>query len=361
MEAYSIQGNNGGNITLHAQSITIAPSHSSNQNLDNTLVLGQNQLDNTGFTQISLQSVDNTVIETGVSFSPSLVKLSTPIPGGAAVGSALTSVAPDLIGEIILFRLGRKSLVRPHLPVLLSMIPIPNTNATIRVLQGAKVNMAPGGSISLKAPTVTIGGDLNAPAGTVAITATLGDLHCKAVGAISAAGYNEPGLKPVMPGYPVSYTALPGGSVTLSAPNGSVITEAGSLVDVSGSSAVKTYLLNGSGVPTAQTVASNPGSITISAITPSLNGTLEGEAKLSGLQGGTLSITSLNPQAGYTMSNSDFSELSCRRVRCADFPQLHGADFLRPHGFYSREEPDTRCAFFYGIRERSDKVPGALT
>ena len=101
------------------------------------------------------------------------------------------------------------------------------------------------------------GGVLNALAGTVNITATLGDLTLQSGGTISATGYDERSQKPVMPGNHVSYTALPGGSVTLSAPNESVITEAGSLVDVSGSRAVKTWLLNGSGVPKAQTLASS--------------------------------------------------------------------------------------------------------
>ena len=66
---------------------------------------------------------------------------------------------------------------------------------------------------------------LNAPAGTVVITATLGNLTLgdatlQQGGTISAPGYNVPGMEPVAPGYPVSYTALSGGSVSLSAPAG---------------------------------------------------------------------------------------------------------------------------------------------
>ena len=92
-----------------------------------------------------------------------------------------------------------------------------------------------------------------------------------------------------------------------------MITEPGSQVDVSGSSSVQTWLLNGSDVPTAQTVASNPGSITISAETLSSNGistlqgTFDGQANLSGLQGGTLSITSTDLQTGYTLTGSDLA------------------------------------------------------
>jgi filamentous hemagglutinin family protein len=307
LNAYSIQGSNGGSIALTAQSITIAPSASSNQNLDNTLVLGQTQLDERGFTQINLRSVNDITVGLGVSLSPSMVKLSTPVPGGNNSGDVLTSVTQDLIGKSsisltagILFTTPDTGLPQFNFPVYQ-----PNENAPIQVLEGAQVNVAPGGSIALKAPTVTIDGVLNAPAGTVGITATL--LTLQSGGTISAAGYNEPGQQPIMPGYPVSYTALPGGSVTLSAPNGSVTMDAGSVVDVSGSSPVTTWLLNGGGVPTALTVASNPGSVTISALTPSLNGTLQGQANLPSLQGGTLSITSLSFQNGYTLSNSDFA------------------------------------------------------
>ncbi|MGC9966099.1 MAG: filamentous hemagglutinin family protein [Syntrophobacteraceae bacterium] len=312
LKAYSLQGNNGGAITLHAQSITIAPSAPSNgqANLDNTLVLGQDRLDDTGFTQISLQSADNIVIERGVSISPSMVKLSTPVPGANNSGSSLTSVTPDLIGKSSFSVTAGSLLVRP--PTGFDQyIPIPNSNATIQVLKGAEVNVAPGGSIVMKAPIITIDGNLNAAAGTVNIAATQADLTLQADGSISAAGYNLPAQKPVMQGLPAGYTPLSGGSVTLSAANGSVITQAGSLVDVSGSSPVTTYLLNDGGIPVAQTVASNPGSVTISANTLFSNGifllqgTLKGQARLNGLQGGTLSITSLSGQTDYTLSGSD--------------------------------------------------------
>ena len=108
-----------------------------------------------------------------------------------------------------------------------------------------------------------------------------------------------------MPPLPVSYTPLAGGNVTISAPEGTVTTDARSLVDVSGSSQITTYLLNADEAPVAQTVASNPGSIKISGKTLSLNGTLQGQAQLAGLQGGTLSIKQLS--GSYTLSSSSFA------------------------------------------------------
>src|SRR5208337_2787679 len=70
--------------------------------------------------------------------------------------------------------------------------------------------------------------------------------------------------------------------------------EANSLVDVSGSHQVTTYLLNGNGAPVAQIVASNPGSISLSGGTVVPNGILTAQANLAGLQGGSLSIFSQN-------------------------------------------------------------------
>ena len=104
-------------------------------------------------------------------------------------------------------------------------------------------------------------------------------------------------------------------------------------MDVSGSHQVTTWLLNGDGVPTAQTVASNPGSITVSAITPSLNGTLEGQAFLSGLQGGTLSITSLNSLTGYTLSNSDFQSYLAGGFDALTFASYKALVFSGPMDF----------------------------
>ena len=342
LKGYSIQGSNGGSITLTAQGITVAPSAPSNQNPDNALVLGEHQLDDTGFTQINLQSANDTVVEAGVNLSPSLVKLSTPIPGGHGKRTSLVSVAPYLIGKSSFSAVAGTLLTTPASAIPQFMAPIyeANANAAIQVLAEAEINVAPGvGSITLKAPNVTIGGVLNALAGTVNITATLGDLTLQSGGTISATGYDERSQKPVMPGNHVSYTALPGGSVTLSAPNESVITEAGSLVDVSGSRAVKTWLLNGSGVPKAQTLASNPGSVTISALNlssngnPTLQGTLKGKAQLAGLQGGTLSISSLSFQNGYTISNSDFQRYLAGGFDALTFRSYKALIFSGPMNF----------------------------
>ena len=322
LRGYSIQGNNGGSITLQAQNITVAPFAPSNQNPDNTLVLGRNQLEDTGFTQIGLLSANDITVESGASLSPSLVKLTTPVAGEHKKHSTLTTVTSNLIGQSSLsFTAG--SLINTVDPYGETIIASPT--ATVSVLAGAEVSVAPQGTINMKAPKVDLYGSLTALAGTINITAgnavTVGDLILEEGSKIDASGYNQPSLKPVMPGNHRSYTAFSGGSVTLSS-TGSVTTATNSLVDVSGSSPVKTYLLNGKGVPIAEPVASNAGSVTISGLTLNLQGNLRA-AHQPNLEGGTLSIISLDTQHSYTLNGSDFQDYLAAGFDALSFKSNH--------------------------------------
>ncbi len=328
LQAYSLIGNNGGSITLQACSITVGQSAAAAPDAQEIpppgLILSPNSLDDTGFTTINLQSFGNTIIGAGT-FSPSLVKLATPFAGENPGAVGLITVSPYLIGSSSISVTAGSPYTLTN--TSLDYLTVPNQgqagqgrntppgDATIDVLDGAGVSVAPQGTISLTNNignvTIEAGGSLDAPAGTVNVTSA-NDLTLN--GTISAAGFNLPALEPLLPGLPVSYTPLPGGSVTLSA-GGTLTTGAGSLVDVSGSSPVTTYLKNPNGGVITRTVASNPGSITISAYTlPSssdgaldLGGILKGQAQLAGLQGGTLSITQENSNTGYTLSSANFA------------------------------------------------------
>jgi filamentous hemagglutinin len=321
LAGYSLVGNNGGTIQLIASSVEVT---SSPQDIGSGgLILGSHQLDGTGFTQIDLEAANNLTFDPGALLSTSLVKLATPTPGIRQRGNGLITVTESLVGA---------SSIKAIAGVTLNQ-GVTNLNAELNVSNGADLKVAPGGSITMNAPNIDIAGTLEAPAGQIILTATQKNLTLESTGQMLAAGYNKPAVKPIFAGLPVGYTPMSGGSVTLSAPNGSVTTQAGSVVDVSGSSPVKTHLLNGKGVPVALTVASNPGSITISAFTPSLNGMLEGEAKLAGLQGGTLSISSLNTQAGYTISNSAFGNYLAGGFDALTFSSYEALVFSGPMNF----------------------------
>ena len=186
-----------------------------------------------------------------------------------------------------------------------------DVNASLNVSSGASIKMAPGGSITLTAPEIDMAGLLEAPAGTISLTATQRDLTVENGGRILATGYNKQDIKPIKTGFPLGYTALAGGTVTLtasssSAPDtGDLILKDGSLIDVSGSETVTTYVSNALGNPTALTVAGNAGTISLTAKgNLQLDGTLKGRSFLSGLQGGTLTIDRTNLLTALAVSSS---------------------------------------------------------
>jgi filamentous hemagglutinin family protein len=317
LQAYSLIGNNGGAITLQAQRITVVQSASAAPRSlvipPPGLTLSPDSLDDTGFTNINLQSFADTTIGAGT-FSPSLVKLAVPYAGENAGAVGLSVVAPYLIGNSSI----SVTAGSPYTLAITSLeyLTVPNEgrqgqgrntpgNFAISVLDGAAVSVLPQGSISLTNDTGSItidaGASLEAQAGTVQLTSA-GNLTLN--GTISATGYNLPALSPLLLGVPVVYTPLSGGGVTLSA-GGQLSVGYGSVVDVSGSSPVTTYIMNEDGGPVGQRVASNPGSITISAGALSLDGTLKGRAHLARLQGGTLSIT--DEVGSYTLSSANFA------------------------------------------------------
>jgi len=342
LKGYSIEGNNGGSITLHAQSITIATSSQANE--DNSLVLGQDQFDDTGFEKIYLQSVNDITVGPETRFSPSIVKFSVPIPGVSGDEDSLVSVPQDLMGK--------SSISLTAGSLLWSVDPygeqiIPSTTATIKVLTRAEVSVGPTGSISLKAPDIAVYGTLNAPAGTVTLTAgtasTPGTLTLEEGAKIEASGYNEPSQSPVMQGFPLGCSPLSGGAVTLSS-TGSVSTADNSEIDVSGSPTATTWVLDKGGVPIAQAVASNAGSVTISGNTLSLQGELMA-AHQPNLQGGTLSITSLDTRNSYVINGADFKNYL-----------VDGFDAISFQSYYA-------LAFqgFSGTKDSSDTVARRLT
>jgi len=291
LNGYSLVGNNGGSINLSADSITVAQNGSTPQYdlSSQQLVLSADQLILTGFTNITLSGNHDLTVDAGAVYIPSVVKLASPVPGGDDSGYNLLAVTPDLIGSSSFSATAGKALSRGLSQVANPVLDDPN--AVLNVQDGAQIQVAPRGTITLNGPNGVVGGVLIAQAG--AVTGNFVNFTLQSTGEISVVGYNQPSQQPVQQGLPVSYTPLPGGSVNLTA-NGDLTLEANSLVDVSGSHQVTTYLLNGNGAPVAQIVASNPGSISLSGGTVVPNGILTAQANLAGLQGGSLSIFSQN-------------------------------------------------------------------
>ncbi len=311
LRGYSLIGNNGGQITLTAANVILAPSAPSlpanfNSNsglpadLKGELVFASNSLDQTGFTQIAFGSMNNLTVQSGTTVSPSLMKLATPTPG-QTVPAGLVSVSPDLIG-VSSFKAAAGILFENHDPNAGA-----NGAAEVATEAGSTINVGPGnGSISISAPIIDLAGLLSAPSGKINVSAS-NNLTVESGSSILARGYNRQDTSPIIKGMPLGFTALAGGAVTLAAGN-ELILQSGSLVDVSGSTPVTTYVLSSNGTPVTVTVAGNPGSISLSASTRlTLDGNLNGRAQLAGLQGGSLTIAQSNLGDTFTIYGNDLS------------------------------------------------------
>ena len=191
LRAYSLFGTNGGSLTMTSYDVTVAPSGSvlpSGFTLDDALppglTLGAHQLDATGFTSITLSSVNNITVEGGLALAPSLVKLSMPSPAGATQGSVVGvstaatqnsptfTATPDEAGKSsITMTAEATASIDPGLSNPNGPMNQANAEATITISPGAAVRAGPGGSITLGAPGgIDIGGTLDAPGGTITAT-----------------------------------------------------------------------------------------------------------------------------------------------------------------------------------------------
>ena len=322
----SLVGNKGGEISMTAPNITIAASAGAlpagftadsalPQNLQGQFVLGAGQLDGSGFTSITLKSVNDIVMQSGT-LGPSLVKLATPVPEGGVqalvpgasstmgADSGTVLVTQDQIGASMITLSaggsGSGSSAAASNPYGNGLLfpPAPNASASISIGSGATIKTAPTGSITMAAPFIDIAGLVSAPAGTINITSEqgslLGSLTLESSARVLAEGYNQPGTTATVKGLPVQLTPLPGGSISLTA--GTALTlSPGSLVSVSGSSPIQQTVVGNDGTLSVVTNAGAPGAITLSGAT--INGlsggqsvVLKGQAFMQGLQGGTLSI-----------------------------------------------------------------------
>jgi filamentous hemagglutinin family protein len=310
----------GGSITLVAQSVEVTaapssplldPGFNENSTVDSSLagklILAGNRLDTTGFTSIELDSINNLNIDQGVTVSPSTAKLA--LPGGAVAGASSYA-----------------SLVGPTSFVAKAGIlaGVSQSGSAITMDQGSAIQLPPSGSstpgrITMQAPTITLAGVLNAPGGNITINATPfgdnppagGGLTLASGCSITAEGYNKPNTQPLITGLAIGATPMNGGKVSL-ASNSDLTIDSGASVDVSGSDPVQVVTQGKGSSFSSYLTASNPGSISIAfgnantgqgALT--LDGLLLGRAKMSGLPGGTLSITNQSLDAPLILSGSD--------------------------------------------------------
>jgi filamentous hemagglutinin family protein len=312
---------NGGSITINSTNITVAktsPLWPENFTADSDVpaqmagrfVLAGDRFADTGFTQITLNSLNNILVDPDTEITTSLVRLNYP-SAGVQTGNIVAGFSKAVTGRSDIIRLddsvaymaGASSFTAAagkvfngsYLQAVNNLRSTINQTETITASHGSIIRTAPEGKISLSAPAeVYIAGTLQSLGGTVNITTTGdvnggGDVKLENSGQIIAAGYNRLDTTTTVSGFDVNHTPRSGGTVTISAPG--IILEQGSLIDISGSSPVKNALKTTEGKIITYEDAGNPGSLSLNfGGTLNWSGDVLAKAQMSGIQGGTVSI-----------------------------------------------------------------------
>ena len=349
LRGYALADGNllGGNITLSATNITVAPSSSIPQwydwsangfdpagsdpdtssvsaGMQGKLYLADDRFDDTGFTRITLNSRNDLIIGQNATITPSLVRLNNPAVVQTGANSPVTGQevpgSPDLIrlDAAMSYMAGQSAFTanaaKPFAGSPSSGSPnyftgnlkvIENSPANLLVSSGAVIRTTPGGSLSLSGPSVLVDGTLDSPAGNIAVTATNGDLLVENNAKITATGYNRPDPSSTPKGFSSNYQPIDGGNVALAA-KGALKIDFTSVVDVSGSNVVENTILS-DGKISSYSAASNPGSVSLSygSDLDWQGRVVANHAQLDGLSGGSLAITRTDTSAGMTVSSME--------------------------------------------------------
>ena len=324
LRGYSLIGEDGGSITLHASTITVAEESTAlpeafgasdalpDAFMDNGFVLDDDYLNDSGFSEITLLSFNDLIFEEGVTLSPSTVKLNYPTYGA---GEAVTLNGTSDLVSIAMAYLTSSSITAQAAQAVTGRQEVDSSQDTYTTIlsPGASLEVSPGGAIALAGLSVDIYGSLTAPAGTVSISATgsgteNGILTLHGGSAIDASGYNLLEEETTVAGIGGIYDTLDGGTVTLAAAEGTVVVADGSAIDISGSLPVQSLYYKDDGVtvsPKTKTVASNAGSLVLEyedGLT--LAGDIDGHAYRDSTHGASLSIIG-NQNAAMTINATD--------------------------------------------------------
>src|SRR5208337_75938 len=283
-------------------------------NMAGQFVLAGNRLDDTGFTQITLNSLNN--IEINAAITPSLVRLSYPSSalqtGNAASGYSqelpVAAGRPDLIqlDDSVAFMAGSSSFTAGAGKTFIGVYGEAVNNLrsndgteTVTVSSGSVVSTTPNplSTINLSAPAgVYMAGTLQSPGGKINIkTTAVGDVEIGAGGQILANGYNMPDAAATVAGFGVNSNPQNGGAVNLSANgSGSILLDTGSVIDISGSSPIENIMKSSNGSIIQYQTASNPGSLSLTfGGTLTWDGDVNAKPQMAGIEGVTLTINSI--------------------------------------------------------------------
>ena len=309
LRGYSLPGKNGGEIKLHAGEVTVTARDlvlPDNMPVDavvpdyllGKLVLGENRLSESGFSRISLTAINDLSFSDGAILSPSLVKLPLPVPAivsqSAKTGTAVVPAGSDLAvseyaGATGVTLVAGKNIYE-NSPLGTGGDSTNSSIAKINLNAGTGITVAPGGSVTISAPSIDMAGHIEAPGGNVTVRADQ-SLTIKTEGQIFAGGYIKPATTTVA-GLPAGSSPQAGGTVSLQSTAGDVTLESGSRVDVSASAATQRLISGTDGTPVTVVTSADPGTLLLSyATSMTLDGEINGTPRVSGTRGGTLSVT----------------------------------------------------------------------
>lgn len=306
LRGHALPGQKGGTISLHAETVNVAKTapvlpvgYSADDPLpagmQTGLVLAENRLAGTGFSNIELMAARDLTVEQGVNLAPSYSRSAHSVPAllrGRQPSAGIVEVEPEYAGATSIILTAGKDLAGV------------STNGNLLLAQGSTLTVAPGGEIALKADggDLTVQGQVSAPAGVIDLN---GNSITLAEGSrLDASGTTVADLETTIKGFPVNRKVLNGGSVVLAA--GQTVTMArNAVIDVSGSEVVTNTLSSPAG-PVAQTLASAPGSIEVTYTADFVReGDLLGKARLAGLPGGSVTISKADQITGQIVRQED--------------------------------------------------------
>jgi filamentous hemagglutinin family protein len=316
----------GGTLTLQAPGFQIGGDPSQAPSWD--LYLPANFFAQQGFGKYVLNALYDTTVAPGTTVYVTQQNLIPDVPAlqHAVSGSDIGADGLTALGTLDAYHRQATDLVLTAGAYLLwevsaSDVQPPSyadagVTGAVTVSAGASIIGDAGASIGLGSPAqVTVLGSIVAPGGAITLSADATTsafvlpgqgqvdytsptqsvwLGADAVLDVAGVALTNPLAAPVKDGLqtviPDTGKVLPGGSVTISDDAGYVVAQAGSVIDVSGTSASFDELqANGGYVP--QQVWSNAGSITLAAANGLLfDGTLQAQPGAAQAQGGTLTI-----------------------------------------------------------------------
>ena len=340
--AWSLPGYSGGTIELFAQTVNVVkdtrPTLDENFGVDDSLgedwatglILGDNTLDNSGLACLSLKSIMDLTVEEGTHLSPSTVKLKNPLSAETVDGDRqLIRMSLDEIGKTsVSLAAGQKM---DH--NLLSENSA-RTDSSVIVKENSRITTAPGGRIDAKGPGIDMRGAFESPGGTLSLTAEMKNMVLGQNSSLLARGYNKPDTGNSDGSGVVVLEPMDGGTITLSS-KGSLTTEQGSLIDVSGAEAVAQVILSADGKTGSKIIAGNAGSVSMTYGSATdgegastLNGALKAtHADVDGVTGGELSLMKTATTSGQDISTAMIASFLDSGFDALGFGSRHSLTF----------------------------------